>query len=374
MCIPGRGGGVMGCLPLPLLLLVVDLALALGPAAGSGYGPDADMDTLQDTEDQDALLSQDLIRAMGLTGRLPDVSKVNISQEEWTRGHEQYLASVAAQQASELDALDAHPDRRKLYTFHSAGHHADARGRHRGPRSPRRPVRTFLRMDLPADSVLDDAEVRVLVQQPGTVRVFEVWRGGRRLLAEHEATWPGWKRLEVLEAAQRAAARGAPLLLELRCAPGVRCEGAAANAIAEPGAHARARRAARSDCGRDGTKCCRQALQVDLRQIPGMEFILQPGSFDAGVCRGRCPPRYHPANHHSLIQGLLRRREQREARQHDGQGQAQHGDKRAPRVPRPCCAPARLEPLEILRVDENDPTKLKRAPMSAMRVVSCSCA
>ncbi|KAE8748032.1 Maverick [Frankliniella occidentalis] len=258
------------------------------------------------------------------------------------------------------------PSAVQTLTFSSAslltGHQAGTRDR----RSPRRSPRTYLRVDLPADLAVDDAEVRVLVQHPGTVRVFEVWRGGRRLLAEHEATWPGWKRLVVLEAAQRASSRGAPLLLELRCPAGVRCEGAAVNAIAEPAAHARARRAARSDCGRDGTKCCRQALEVNLDLIPVMGFIVQPRQFDAGVCRGRCPPRYHPANHHSLIQGLLRRREQREQRD--------AGDKHPPRVPRPCCAPERLQPLEILRLDEDDPTKLKRKPLSDMRVVSCSCA
>ena len=31
-------------------------------------------------------------------------------------------------------------------------------------------------------------------------------------------------------------------------------------------------------------------------------FIFQPEEFDASHCRGRCPPRYHPLNDHSLLQ------------------------------------------------------------------------
>ncbi|KAJ1526006.1 hypothetical protein ONE63_009182 [Megalurothrips usitatus] len=172
----------------------------------------------------------------------------------------------------------------------------------------------MLRMDLPADSEVDDAEVRVMVQQPGTLRLFE---------------------------------------------------DAALNVLAEPAAHVRRRRAVRANCGKDGQRCCRHALDVVFAQIPDMEFIVQPKSFDAGMCRGRCPPRYHPAHHHSLLQGLLRRREQRGPRdQHDKQ----------PRVPRPCCAPERLQPLDVLFVDEDNPTKLKLSEWSEMRVVSCSCA
>lgn len=114
---------------------------------------------------------------------------------------------------------------------------------------------------------------------------------------------------------------------------------------------------------------------MEFAQIPDMQFIMQPKVFDAGLCRGRCPPRYHPAHHHSLIQGLLRRREQREQRdaehpvkQHTG------GPHRGPRVPRPCCAPAKLQPLDVLIVDEDNPDKLKLAEWSEMKVLTCACA
>lgn len=106
-------------------------------------------------------------------------------------------------------------------------------------------------------------------------------------------------------------------------------------------------------------------MEVQFAQIPGMEFIMQPKRFDAGFCRGRCPPRFHPAHHHALIQGLLRRREG----QHGAQG---HGE--GVRVPRPCCAPSRLQPLDVLYVDEDNPTKLKLAEWSEMKVLKCACA
>lgn len=115
----------------------------------------------------------------------------------------------------------------------------------------------------------------------------------------------------------------------------------------------------------------RHSMQVEFAQIPSMEFVMQPKEFDAGLCRGRCPPRYHPAHHHALIQGLLRRREQLG---HRGQRDGPRGPAGTPRVPRPCCAPARLKPLDVLFVDEDDPTRLKLSEWSDMTVVTCSCA
>ena len=39
-----------------------------------------------------------------------------------------------------------------------------------------------------------------------------------------------------------------------------------------------------------------------FRKLEGFSFIFQPEEFDASHCRGRCPPRYHPLNDHSLLQ------------------------------------------------------------------------
>ena len=56
-----------------------------------------------------------------------------------------------------------------------AGERARTRTGTRTRRStPHRSPRTRLRMTLPADTEVDEAEIRVLVNEPGALRVFEV--------------------------------------------------------------------------------------------------------------------------------------------------------------------------------------------------------
>lgn len=110
----------------------------------------------------------------------------------------------------------------------------------------------------------------------------------------------------------------------------------------------------RTDCTAENKKCCRHSLDIVFKEIPGFEFIIQPKQFDAGYCRGKCPPRYNPANHHAVLQSLLWKQDKS-------------------RVPRPCCAPSKLVELEILHVDETDPTKLKVSSWKDMRVLECAC-
>jgi hypothetical protein len=107
------------------------------------------------------------------------------------------------------------------------------------------------------------------------------------------------------------------------------------------------------------SRCCRRQMRVDLRDIPGFEFIQQPTTFDAHICVGRCPPRYNPTNDHSLLQSLMHLK-------------TQHLDK-ADRIPRPCCAPTKMEPLDILHIDENDPTRLRVTHWKNVIVGECSC-
>ncbi|EDV90936.1 GH23994 [Drosophila grimshawi] len=90
------------------------------------------------------------------------------------------------------------------------------------------------------------------------------------------------------------------------------------------------------------------------KDIKGFEFIIHPKTFDAGYCRGRCPPRHNPAHHHALLQSLM--------------WQQDHNS-----VPRPCCAPSKLTELEILHFDEEHTDKLKISTWSDMQVVECAC-
>ncbi|KAH8376041.1 hypothetical protein KR093_010961, partial [Drosophila rubida] len=109
-----------------------------------------------------------------------------------------------------------------------------------------------------------------------------------------------------------------------------------------------------NSCYRAHQRCCRHHLEVDFKNIKGFEFIIQPKTFDAGYCKGRCPPRHNPAHHHALLQSLM--------------WQQDHN-----RVPRPCCVPSKLTEIEILHVDEDHSDKLKISTWSNMQVLDCAC-
>lgn len=114
------------------------------------------------------------------------------------------------------------------------------------------------------------------------------------------------------------------------------------------------RKPRKTDCYEENKKCCRHSMEVVFKEIKGFEFIIQPKVFDAGYCRGKCPPRYNPAHHHALLQSLIWKQDKNKA-------------------PRPCCAPSKLVELEVLHVDENDPKKLKVSTWSDMRALECAC-
>ena len=42
-------------------------------------------------------------------------------------------------------------------------------------------------------------------------------------------------------------------------------------------------------CSEDQTTCCLQPLNINFQEDLGMDFILQPRSFDANYCEGMCP-------------------------------------------------------------------------------------
>lgn len=84
--------------------------------------------------------------------------------------------------------------------------------------------------------------------------VLQVWSEGRRLVSQSNVSSAGWTQVDVTGPARHAGERGRPLLLELRC---THCRDAALNVLAEPTSHVRAKRATRSDCGKDGLRCCR---------------------------------------------------------------------------------------------------------------------
>lgn len=127
----------------------------------------------------------------------------------------------------------------------------------------------------------------------------------------------------------------------------------------------------RTDCKADvanGTtvnKCCRESMKVVFAYLPDYSFVIEPKSFDAGLCRGRCPHKYNSASNHAFLQSLLHKRFERIG---------PHGHwPEAFKPPRPCCTPSKLKPLQLLRMAEDDPTKLKVVTNHAMQVVECAC-
>ncbi|XP_058459760.1 bone morphogenetic protein 6 [Malaya genurostris] len=109
-----------------------------------------------------------------------------------------------------------------------------------------------------------------------------------------------------------------------------------------------------TSCTPNNKRCCRHPLLVDFRDIEGFDFIIQPKIFDAGFCRGRCPLKFNPASHHALLQSLLH-----EHVKYD--------------VPKPCCAPSRLDHIDVLHADPKNPQRLKVSTWSNMRVTECAC-
>lgn len=110
----------------------------------------------------------------------------------------------------------------------------------------------------------------------------------------------------------------------------------------------------RTKCKGESKKCCRHELTVMFKDLKGFEFIVYPKTFDAGYCKGRCPPRYNPAHHHALLQSLLWKEDRK-------------------RVPKPCCAPSKLDQLMIVYFDENDTTQLKVSYWKNIQVLECAC-
>lgn len=119
----------------------------------------------------------------------------------------------------------------------------------------------------------------------------------------------------------------------------------------------------KSDCSKKDNKCCRDDMKVNLRELEGFAFIIEPKEFNAYQCRGKCPPRYRPLNDHSLLQSLMHIKHQKNAVDRNARA----------KVKKPCCVPSKLSSLPILHLDENNPTKLKVTSWKSIVVTECAC-
>jgi len=119
------------------------------------------------------------------------------------------------------------------------------------------------------------------------------------------------------------------------------------------------------DCDATSNKCCRDDMIVNLRELDGFNFILEPTEFNAYMCRGKCPARYRPLNDHSLLQSLMHIKQQNDL--------IEGFDEQFSKVKRPCCVPSKLSSLPILHLDEKNPSKLKVTTWKSIIVTECSC-
>ncbi|XP_044257501.1 bone morphogenetic protein 6 isoform X2 [Tribolium madens] len=239
----------------------------------------------------------------------------------------------------------------------------------------------------PQEVEVESAQLRILAPATGNhtsfrIQVTQILGARRRRVLEEKLihlspTLPKWCEFEVTSAVQSWLNGERNLGIELVC---LECRNnyltplqAAVSALVYP-EHRRSKRATspyqslrRTDCRklRKGTRrvCCRHDMEVTFSKLRFIEMgsIVQPKSYDAGFCQGQCPPNFNYATNHSRIQSLLHQMEWKTGKR----------NRRA--VPKACCAPSKLEPLEILRVNPSDTTKLIVEKWDNMQVVECAC-
>lgn len=223
---------------------------------------------------------------------------------------------------------------------------------------------------------VESAEVRLLAPPTSgkdsvQIQVYQILGPRRRRFLEERQIYlsqkaPKWLEFDVTNAAQSWLSGERNLGLEVECSgcvDGLRPIQAALSVLVYPELR-RSKRSSqyyesnrRSDCKGEDKKqrCCRHEMTVIFKnlKVPQMDSIIQPKFYEAGYCKGRCPPNFNYATNHSRIQSLVHRM-----------------DRTKPRV---CCAPSKLEPLEILRVDPYDHSKLTVEKWDNMKVLECAC-
>ncbi|XP_074100929.1 TGF-beta domain-containing family member maverick [Cotesia typhae] len=318
-----------------------------------------------DDDDELETLRRSIVEGLGLK-RIPDPSKANVSQTEYERAHGEYLTRL------QMSRAPGDRRRKRLHTFYAT----EVPSRVRRQAIENEHHHLFFPVEMPVDSELEHANLRLflttdLEEAPIEVSIYRLSNSSRHLVAREtiqRLSGPRWIELDTTEAAAYwHEALEDNLGLELRL-ESLRSNIVFSNPVLNvftTSHSSRKRRSApkqlmslhkgrRTECRDNNKKCCRHEMTVIFKDIKGFEFIVQPKNFDAGYCKGRCPPRYNPAHHHALLQSLIWKEDKRKA-------------------PRPCCAPSKLAELEILYFDENDPTKLKVSSWKNMRVLECAC-
>ncbi|XP_011684734.1 PREDICTED: bone morphogenetic protein 4 [Wasmannia auropunctata] len=336
-------------------------------------------------DDELEIIRRSIVQGLGLQ-RIPDPSKANVSQAEYERAHREYLKQV--QLSHDGQKFRA---RRDLHVFQAAEHPGNRSSHGFSRRGGGYHHSLYFPVAISGagagDVTVDHASLRFLLQgdhrRPRDLEALVYLRApasaARRLLlrrgipqGEHPTGGSRWLELDTTEAAASWLEHGLEnhgLELEfLHDGRPTRREVAHATlnvfAASEPGGGRRKRstpeelmplhKGRRSRCRDNNKKCCRHELTVMFKDLKGFEFIVYPKGFDAGYCKGRCPPRYNPAHHHALLQSLLWKEDRK-------------------RVPKPCCAPSKLDQLMIVYFDESGSEQLKVSNWNNIQVVECAC-
>ncbi|XP_015125212.1 bone morphogenetic protein 4 [Diachasma alloeum] len=323
-------------------------------------------------EDEMETIRRSIVEGLGIQ-RIPDPSKANVSQTEYERAHVEYLRRL------QMSRAPGDRRRRRLHTFHATDEMDQLSRTKRDLSSPQSDTYSlYFPLDVPADDEeVDHAILRLILEPTGAsdsveVSIYRIGETSSPLVSS--ATFshldgPRWIELDVTELVVLwheglIDNLGLEVRLKGPLSPNVSLGSPVLNVFTTSGQLRRRRSAPdhlmslhkgrRTECRGENKKCCRHEMTVIFKDLKGFEFIVQPKTFDAGYCKGRCPPRYNPAHHHALLQSLIWKEDKRKA-------------------PRPCCAPSKLAELEILYFDENDPTKLKVSSWKNMRVLECAC-
>ena len=115
-----------------------------------------------------------------------------------------------------------------------------------------------------------------------------------------------------------------------------------------------------TDCTATDKRCCRDSMIVNLKELEGFEFVVEPQELNAYMCDGKCPPIYHPLTEHYLLQSLVHLMDPEMTGMEE-------------RVRKPCCVAGKLSNLPVLHLDEENPTKLKVTTWRGVIVTQCGC-
>ncbi|XP_029043065.2 bone morphogenetic protein 4 [Osmia bicornis bicornis] len=346
---------------------------------------------LDDTELD--IIRRSIVRGLGLK-RIPDPSKANVSQAEYERAHKEYLKKVQ----SSFDEQNFNGNK-KLHVFHATAYpgndsrsERDERYRHRYRYRHRHRHRLFFPVEIPEENhvaSVDHATLRLLLHGSidhdynNVLHRFDVdallylrAERTRKLLVRKRIELEDWRNSIWLEFDSTLAVSswldgdlenfGLELEFFHDGQPVSRTfSSPVLNVFTTGNLNPRTKRSTpeelmslhkgrRSKCKGESKKCCRHELTVMFKDLRGFDFIVYPKTFDAGYCKGRCPPRYNPAHHHALLQSLLWKEDRK-------------------KVPKPCCAPSKLDQLMILYYDEDDSTQLKVSYWQNIQVLECAC-